>query len=130
MPPEPRDDRVYLWDMLQYLKELEEITRDKSIEDLRQERVLYLAVERVIEVVGEAARKVSEEFEKDHPEINWAGIRGQRHVIAHEYGQVDIEKIWLIISEHGPALRRRLEQLVEDRPAVTDDPDAASENTP
>jgi uncharacterized protein with HEPN domain len=75
-----------------------------------------LAVERAVEIIGEAARRVSEEFRRLHPEIPWRSMIAQRNVLAHEYGEIKHERMWLLVTEHLPTLVRDLEKLVPPIP--------------
>jgi uncharacterized protein with HEPN domain len=72
-----------------------------------------------VEVVGEAARKVSPEFQAAHPEIPWRPIIAQRHVLAHDYGEIDQEKIWRVANVHIPDLIVQLEPLIPPLPPTT-----------
>jgi uncharacterized protein with HEPN domain len=72
-------------------------------------------VERQIEIIGEAARKVSDPFKAAHPEIPWRKIIAQRHVLAHEYGDVDPRLVWRVASVHIPALHAQLRELLPPR---------------
>ena len=56
------------------------------------------AVERHLEIIGEAANRVSPDFQANHPEIPWRRIIAQRHVIAHEYGEIKHELIWKVVN--------------------------------
>ncbi len=88
MRPDERD-AAYLWDMLNAAREahmtVEKLAPDDFLEDWLRRR----ALERTLEVLGEAARKVSEEFHAAHPDIDWRGLIGQRNVLAHEYGRIN-----------------------------------------
>ena len=55
--------------------------------------------------IGENANSLSEQFRNSHPEIDWRGIIGLRHNIAHEYGDIDPNILWDIVCEEVPALR-------------------------
>ncbi len=83
MRPDERE-AAYLWDMLNAASEahmtVENLTPDVFVED----RIRRRALERTLEVLGEAARKVSEESRAAHPDIDWRGLIGQRNVLAHE----------------------------------------------
>jgi uncharacterized protein with HEPN domain len=85
LPLEDRDP-AYLWDMLEAARTLRELTAGLSVASYLEDRKTQLAVERVIEILGEAARRVSPTVQQAHPEIPipWAGIIAQRNVIAHE----------------------------------------------
>jgi len=78
--------------------------------------MLQAAVERKIEIIGEAARNVSAAFQTQHEEIPWRGIIAQRNVLAHEYGEILIDRIWRVATEHVPDLIARLERLVPPPP--------------
>jgi uncharacterized protein with HEPN domain len=72
------------------------------------------AVERQLMIVGEAANHVSEEFKEKHPEIPWRQIIGQRNVLAHEYGDIKVERVWAAATINVPALLKALESLVPE----------------
>jgi len=74
--------------------------------------MLQLAVERAPEIIGEAARNVSLEFQREHPEIPWIGIIGQRNILDHEYGAIKQDLIWEVVAVHLPDLVSRLELMV------------------
>ncbi len=81
MPREKQDD-VYLWDMPSAAQAVIGFTRNRTFEDYENDLLLRSAVEHQIEIIGEAARKVSLLFREDHAFILWAKIITQRHVLA------------------------------------------------
>lgn len=105
-------DAAYLWDMLNAAREahmtVEGATCDTFMEDWLRRR----ALERTLEVLGEAARQVSVEFQSAHPDIDWRGLIGQRNVLAHEYGRIDHRLLFEAAYRRLPALIRRLENLL------------------
>ena len=111
MPPEDRD-AAYLWDMLDAAKSIRTFTAGGSYEDYAKDRMKQMAVERAVEIIGEAARRVSEDFKREHPQIPWQQIIGQRNVLAHEYDKVRQDRIWRVASKHVPELIAKLEPLV------------------
>jgi uncharacterized protein with HEPN domain len=86
--PQPSHDPAHLWDMLDAASSVVRFVGNKTFEDYLQDQLLQAAVERKIEMVGEAARRVSDEFKESHAEIPWRRIVGQRKVLVHEYGEV------------------------------------------
>ena len=72
MQPDERD-AAYLWDMLEAAKTVLDFTRDLTFYDYQRDKMLKLAVERSIEIIGEAASRVSKEFREAHPEISGKG---------------------------------------------------------
>jgi uncharacterized protein with HEPN domain len=109
-------DAAYLWDMLDAANTVREFTLGVEFEQYSQDRMLQLAVERAIEIIGEAARYVSETFKKSHPEIPWRNIIAQRNVLAHVYGEIDQERIWVVVKVHIPELIANLVSLIPPLP--------------
>jgi uncharacterized protein with HEPN domain len=62
-----------------------------------------------LQIIGEAARALSESFRQRHPEIPWAQIIGMRHIIVHEYFGIDLAIVWQAISVNLPDVKRKLE---------------------
>jgi uncharacterized protein with HEPN domain len=114
--PRDKDDAAYLWDMLDAARVVVELTADFRYEEYLKDRRTQLAVERALEIVGEAARHVSEAVKDAHPEIPWSKIVRHRHVLAHEYGELKSELIWIVVRRHTPELIRQLEPLVPPGP--------------
>ena len=103
---------AYLWDMHDACREMLELAGDAEWEDFIADRKLCLAVERCLEIVGEAAGRLSEDFRVAHPEISWHKIRGMRNILAHEYGEIDYEVIFKTVNESIPDLMKTLEGLL------------------
>lgn len=76
MRPEDRD-AAHLWDMLQAAREVSEMVSGRDLDGVLDDRILLRAIERSLEIVGEAARRVSPSFMEAHPEIPWRNIIGQ-----------------------------------------------------
>jgi uncharacterized protein with HEPN domain len=117
MRPEDRD-KAYLWDMLQAARDILEFTRTQDLLAFTRDRRTRFAVERQLLVVGEAASHISESFKTKHPEIPWAGIIGQRNVLAHDYGEILVERIWLVSQRNIPPLAKQLSELLPDAPTT------------
>jgi uncharacterized protein with HEPN domain len=111
MRPDQRD-AAYLWDMVDAARNAIEFTRGKALDDFVQDRMAQYAVERAVEIIGEAANRVSSAFHQAHPEIPWRKIVGQRNVLAHEYGDVDPSMMWDLVRLHLPVLVQQLERLI------------------
>lgn len=105
-------DAAHLWDMLEACREIREFVDEGDWDTFIGDRKLVLAVERSLEVIGEAAGRVSEQFQAAHPGISWKEIRGMRNVLAHEYGAVDHQVIYKTVTHDLPALLKKLEKLL------------------
>jgi uncharacterized protein with HEPN domain len=111
MPPEDRD-AAYLWDMLEAAREVEAMMGDHNQAAFLADRVLLRAIERGVEIIGEAARRVSVSCQDDHPQIPWRKIIGQRNILAHEYGQIDHALLYKTAIEDIPELIGQLQALL------------------
>ncbi len=80
--------------------------------DLDSDRMLLFAVVRAIEVVGEAAGKVSEETRATSHDIPWGAIVSMRNRLIHGYFDIDTEIVWKTVSKELPDLLPRLQRLV------------------
>jgi uncharacterized protein with HEPN domain len=107
-----RDDGTRLRHMLDHARELCELARGKSLRDLEHDRMFELAVTRLLEVIGEAARAVSEPMRVAHPEIPWADIWGMRNALIHVYDEIDHVVVWRTIEADLPALIGQLTDIL------------------
>ena len=119
MRPES-SDISYLWDMLDASMAIRQFLIGKTFAEYNSDRLLRGAVERHIEIIGEAARNVSDGFRAKHPEIQWSKIIAQRHVLAHEYGEVKHERIWSVATVHISELIKLLDPLIPEPPEQDD----------
>lgn len=90
----PRDDDLYLGHMLDMTRKVFELTSGVDKQTFDTDEKLQLALVHLIQVIGEAARRVSSQGRVDHPEIPWGAIVGMRHKVVHDYMGVDIEVVW------------------------------------
>jgi uncharacterized protein with HEPN domain len=117
MAPEERDP-AYLWDMLEYAKRVVEIIAGQSKHDWHNNTTIRLAIERGLEIIGEAARHVSETWRAQHPEIPWQDIIGQRNILAHDYGNIDYNLLYETAVQDIPELITQLQNIL---PPAADD---------
>ncbi len=111
MQPDQRDI-AYLWDMLDAARMVEQLSSGQDFAQYSKDRRTQLAIERSLEIIGEAANKVSTSFRNAHPEIPWRQIIGQRNILIHEYGEIKQERIWKVVRENIPQLIEHLKPLV------------------
>ncbi len=109
------DDVTRLRHMLDHAREAVEMAAGRQRADLKQDRMLELALVRLVEVVGEAATRVSPEGQRRYPAIPWPEVRGLRKRLVHGYDIVDLSILWDIITDDLPPLIADLEQILGDR---------------
>lgn len=115
MRPDSKD-AGYLLDMLEHARGVTTAVGGLTLGEYTADDTLRLAVERRIEIIGEAARRVSEPFKEAHPEIPWRKIVAQRNVLVHEYGEVEDGLVWQVATRSLPDLIGVLERLVPNPP--------------
>jgi uncharacterized protein with HEPN domain len=106
------DDTTRLRHMLDHSREAAAMAQGRVREDLNADRQFNLALTRLMEIIGEAANRVSEETRNRHPQIAWAQIVGFRNRLIHGYDKVDFDILWLIIENDLPPLIEQLEQIL------------------
>lgn len=110
---DPRErDLVKCEDMRIHAARARQFLGQRSLKEFLADEMAQAAVIRCVEVIGEAARLVAEDTRKRAPEIPWPLITGMRHVLAHEYGAVDLDKVYEVVRQHRPELLAHLATLI------------------
>ncbi|WP_143763377.1 HepT-like ribonuclease domain-containing protein [Methanothrix harundinacea] len=91
---EKRDHLDYLQDILSMIEKVEEFTEDLSLEEFEESEMVYFAVIRALEVMGEAAKQVPTEVKRRYPEVPWSRMAGMRDKMIHGYFGVDLHIVW------------------------------------
>lgn len=105
-------DEVRLRDMLDEARQAQKFIAGKTRDDLDNDAMLSYAVIRAVELIGEAASKVTEETRKQYPQIEWQNIIGTRNRIIHDYKNVDLGIVWQIVTRNLPLLIAQLEKIL------------------
>ena len=108
-----RDDLVRLRHMLDHSVEAIEMGTGRQRRDLDTDRQLNLSLVRLIEIVGEAAARVSAETRERYSDIPWSEIIGMRNRIIHGYDQVDFDILWDTVELHLPPLVEELRRATD-----------------
>ena len=106
------EDAVRLRHMLDAAKRAIDFMQGRAKSDLESDEQLSLAMVRLLEILGEAAKNVSEDLRKDYPDIPWRQIAGTRDRLIHGYFDVDLDIVWQIISTDLPVLVAQLEKAL------------------
>jgi uncharacterized protein with HEPN domain len=108
----PKNDFVYVGHMLDLARQVVAKTQELSRSQYDSDHNLRLALTHLLQVIGEAARRVSQEFRDLHPEVPWKAIVGMRHRVVHDYMNVDEQIVWDTATQEILPLLRVLEKLV------------------
>lgn len=109
MPPE---DRIRLLHMIEAAEAAIEFAAGSSRAELERDRKTLFAVIRCVEIIGEAAAKLSAETREAAPDVPWSAIVGMRNRLVHAYFDVDTDVVWKTVTAELPALKDRLQALL------------------
>ncbi len=104
-------DLIRLRHMLAAAKEAIEFAVDKTRKDLEKDRILTLAIIKSIEIIGEAASKVTEEFKSKNKNIPWDDIINMRHRLIHAYFDVNLDIVLQTVETDLPDLIKTIEEI-------------------
>lgn len=110
-----RYDVVPMGDMLDFAREARDMMSGQTRAQLDENRMLQLAV-LLLQRVGEAARRVSDEGRAAHPRVPWPRIVGMRHHLVHEYTKIDLDAVWQAATVSIPELIAALETILPATP--------------
>lgn len=108
----PRDLKVYLEDIAEAIKRIEQYTDGVTLEQISTDTMRLDAVIRNIQLVGEATKEIPDDTREKYPAIKWKNIVGLRNLVVHEYFRVNPEIIWNTIQEHLPNLKAVILELL------------------
>jgi uncharacterized protein with HEPN domain len=103
------DDDVSLRQMRDHAREAVESARGKTRADLDRDRQFELALTRLVEIIGEAATRVSPATRAKHPAVPWPEILGLRNRIVHGYDKINLDILWQVVTDDLPPLIVQLE---------------------
>ena len=106
------DDLTRLHHMLDHAREAVEMARGRSRADLDGDRMLELALVRLVEIIGEAAARVSREGQARHASIPWRQAVGMRNRLVHGYDAVDLRVLWDTVTDDLPPLIQALAEAI------------------
>ena len=103
----------YLADILYAIEKAQEFVEGVDADDFYGNTEKIFAVIRALEIIGEAARHIPSDIQRQHPDIPWAEIIGMRNVVIHDYFGVDNEVIWRTVQEDLPPLQLQLADFLQ-----------------
>lgn len=106
-----KEERLYLIHIRECIARIEEYTREGRdlflVDTKTQDAVL-----RNLQTLAESTQRLSESVKGAHPEINWRGISGLRNILVHDYLGVNLPRIWEVVEEFVPGLKRKIDSLL------------------
>lgn len=105
---EPAKDQIRLRHILESIERIKHYSEGKSFADFVNDDMMYYAIVKNIEIIGEASNLLTEEFKINHPKTPWKIVTGMRNYIVHEYFQVDNTIIWDVVTHDLPELEKNI----------------------
>ena len=111
---EPIRDKGRLEHMAAAIDRVLEFMTDKSFDDLPKDKIEYYGIVKNIEIVGEAAYKLSPQFKEAHTSTPWSVIEKMRHVLVHDYYKIDEDEVKYVIEDDLRPLRNQIAQYLTE----------------
>ena len=106
------DDLIRMHHMLDAAEEALSFARNKTRRDLDSDRMLVLSIVKSVEIIGEAASKVTQETRETYEELPWANIIAMRNRLIHVYFDIDLDRVWDTVTDDLPPLIGSLEKII------------------
>ncbi len=108
-----RDDRERLLDMLEAITRIEKYA-PRGREAFDADELIQVYMVHHLQVLGEAAYKLSKEFRSRHARVPWSKILGMRHILVHDYFRIDHDIVWGVVETDLSVLKREIESIIEE----------------
>lgn len=106
-----KEIKVYLRDIRQSIERIEKYIKKTSEQEFYKNYALQDAVIRRLEIIGEAAKNIPKAYKIKHPQIPWRRIAGARDIFIHQYFEVNMERVWIILKKDLKTLKKQVERL-------------------
>jgi len=103
-----RDETMYLSDIAKSCEKVSRFTAGLTQSDLKADEKTYDAVVRNLEILGEAAKHISDDLREQLPDIEWQKVAGFRDILAHAYFGIDDDILWDIVQNKVPQLAKAI----------------------
>jgi len=108
-----REWKLFVEDILESIELVESYVANMNFDDFKNDRKTIDAVVRNLEIIGEAARNISDEIKNKYQNVDWKGMIGLRNRIAHGYFGINLTIIWEILKQELPPLKEKMKQIKE-----------------
>lgn len=108
-----RNDRERLLDIQEAVENVRKYAvRGKDV--FRNDELVQTWILHHLQILGEAAARISDEFQEQHPDVPWYKIIGMRNILVHDYFHIDINAVWSVVENDIPVLEKQIKQLLRE----------------
>ena len=108
-----RRTAYFLTDILEAAEAIERFTEQMDYLQFQHDEKTIRAVERELEIIGEAVKKIPEQITREHPTIPWKAIAGMRDRLIHHYWATEAEILWRTVEDSLPALKAEIKTIIK-----------------
>ncbi|MBA3723985.1 MAG: DUF86 domain-containing protein [Candidatus Levybacteria bacterium] len=105
---------LYITHIFNAINSIQTQTEGITKEQFEDSELIQGFVERKLEIIGEATKRIPDDFKKNYPNIPWKEMAGMRDILIHQYTEVDDDIVWKTISQKIPPLKKRIETILND----------------
>lgn len=109
-----KDAVIFLEDILKNIKLIEKFICNKNEEGFIKDIKTQYGVIRGLEIIGEATKNVPKSLKNKYPDIPWKDIVGMRDKLIHAYFGVNLERIWIVVKEELPVLKKKIKEILKE----------------
>ncbi len=108
-----KDFSIYLEDIIKSISHIEKYTQNVSFKHFEEDIYMQDATIRRFQIIGEAVKRIPEDFKQTHSNIPWKLATGMRDVLIHNYNEVNLDRLWKTIIEDLPPFKKYIEELLK-----------------
>ena len=108
-----RNDRERLLDIQEAIEEIKKYAV-RGKESFRNDELVQTWILHHLQILGEAAARISDEFQEQHSGVPWYKITGMRNILVHDYFRIDIDAVWSVVENDIPVLEQQVKQLLQE----------------
>lgn len=109
-----KDNIVFLKHIIESIGYIESFIRSRIRDEFDKSVELQDALSRRLEIIGEAAKNIDDDFKQKHKEIEWKKIVGMRDVMIHKYFEIDLDLVWNTVKEDLPKLKKEISKILRE----------------
>ena len=109
-----QDHNIYINDILKCIKKIKRYVKSLDFDSFVMNEIIYDAVIRNLEIIGEASNKIPKSIQKNYDHIEWRKISGLRNILIHNYSGIDDDIILDVIKKKLPVLEKQLKLILKE----------------